>query len=744
MDISMIKYKKSVTKKIRRQVLISSIVAALAVCLAAMVCIFFMRENIIATSAELGTTAADDSKAALEHQMRETLHRHAVNKATISDEQLKAVARLVTVVSENATAIASNPDGFMPHPPSFPNVAYAGVTVAQLRLPEGVSFESVSDEVGLLGNLSELLISQHDTLDYVASVYIGSENGVSISADKNSDLKTNIFDPRERGWYNAAKNTDTMIWTDVYPDNSGRGLGITCAVPFYDADGEMFGVAGAGMLLDTLKDIVVGAKQGETGYAFISNEHGDMIISDMVAIIDNEIKSRNLSELLPADVASRILDGNSDIERVMIDRDEYFIAYAPLHMLPWSLSVVMSVEEVISPAVENERHIINLTSEAVIGIDAMIFIALGIFAFALILTLVGIAVMAQRMAKGLAKPIVKLSEGAGIIGAGDLDYRLDVKTGDEVEALSDAFNKMIDNIKTITAEQERIGAELDVATKIQASMLPCIFPPFPDRKEFDIYASMQPAKEVGGDFYDFFFINHNTLAVVMADVSGKGVPAALFMVIAKTLIKSYAQSSSSDWTITELISPKEVFEAVNTVLCENNTADMFVTAFMGYLDIPSGVFTYVNAGHNPPLIKRSEGEYGWLNTKPCFVLAGMEGTMYSQNEITLEYGDTLFLYTDGVTEAMNEKLELFTDPRLLETINKYTYAIPKDLISSIMIELHDFAGNAEQADDITMLALSYDNYIYNNDVQSYSMNNNDADYDTIHNSPEENDKEDWS
>jgi len=699
---------KSISVKIRRQVLISSAAAALALCLAALACILVMRANVIGTSARLGETAADDSKAALEVQMQESLLRFAVNKSIISDEQLMAVERMVSVIADNASAVVSDPVAYLPHVPSFPNAAFAGVTVAQLRLPEDVSLDAVLNEVGLLGNLSALLVSQHDSLDYVASVYIGSENGVSISADGDSDKKNNNFDPRTRGWYNVAMDAGVLSWTDVFIDNSGRGLGITCAAPFYDSDGLMFGVAGAGMLLDSLKEIVVEARIGETGYAFIANERGDMIISDMLAIVDDEIIARNLSDLVPGDLSSRILAGESGIERVMIDNSECFIAFTQMSTLPWSLSVVMSVDEVIAPAVENEQHIISMTGEAVSFIDRMIFIALGIFAFAMCLTFAGIAVLAQRMAAGLAKPIIELSDGAGIIGAGDLDYRLNVNTGDELETLSDAFNTMITNIKSITAERERLGAELDVATKIQASMLPCIFPPFPERDEFDIFASMQPAKEVGGDFYDFFLIDENTLCVVMADVSGKGIPAALFMVIAKTLIKGNAQRSFSG----SVNSPKEVFEAVNSILCENNDADMFVTAFMGYLDIPSGRFTYVNAGHNLPLIKRAGGNFEWLKMKPGFVLAGIDGFVYRQDELTLGAGDILFLYTDGVTEATNERLELFSDQRLPETANKYPDAGPEVLLKSVLAEVYEFAGDTEQSDDITMLAVLYKNDLW--------------------------------
>jgi len=246
------------------------------------------------------------------------------------------------------------------------------------------------------------------------------------------------------------------------------------------------------------------------------------------------------------------------------------------------------------------------------------------------------------------------------------------------------------------AEKERIVAELNVAKQIQASMLPCIFPPFPNRSEFDIYASMLPAKEVGGDFYDFFLIDENQLAVVIADVSGKGVPAALFMVVAKTLIKSNAQYGKS---------PKDVFETVNNLLCENNEAGMFVTAFMGILDVPSGTFNYVNAGHDPPLLKHADGNIETLSVDSGFVLAGLEDTSYEQDKIKLVAGDVLFFYTDGVTEAFDEEKNLFGKSNLLKAFNLYKDCELKEMLASIKREIDKFADGAEQADDITMLVL---------------------------------------
>lgn len=282
---------------------------------------------------------------------------------------------------------------------------------------------------------------------------------------------------------------------------------------------------------------------------------------------------------------------------------------------------------------------------------------------------------------------------------------LDIHTGDEVENLSHALKRMerdingyIENLTHVTAEKERIGAELSVATHIQASMLPCIFPAFPNRREFDIYATMTPAKEVGGDFYDFFLVDDDHLAVVIADVSGKGVPAALFMVIAKTLIKDHTQSGKP---------PEEVFTEVNRQLCEANDENLFVTAWMGVLEISTGKLVYVNAGHNPPVIGRKNGETEFLRSRPGFVLSGLDFTKYRAGSLELMPGDLLYLYTDGVTEAMNTAQELYGEERLKRTLDANVSAAPEEIFKAVKKDLDDFVADAPQFDDITMLAMRY-------------------------------------
>ena len=309
--------------------------------------------------------------------------------------------------------------------------------------------------------------------------------------------------------------------------------------------------------------------------------------------------------------------------------------------------------------------------------------------------------------KTIVKPINQLSRAArkyvssrDASGPSEIS-KLKIHTKDEIQTLSESIKKMeedindyIDNLARVSREKERIGAELNVATQIQASVLPSTFPAFPDRSEFDIYASMHPAKEVGGDFYDFFLVDEDHFAIVMADVSGKGVPAALFMMAAKNLLKSSALTMPS---------PKDILEHVNKQLCEGNDAEMFVTVWLGILEISTGRMLAANAGHEFPAIRRKDGHWELFKDKHGFVLAGLETARYKEYELNFEPGDKLFLYTDGVTEATNASNELFGTDRMLEALNAADDAAPKELLISVRKDIDGFVKEAPQFDDITML-----------------------------------------
>lgn len=305
----------------------------------------------------------------------------------------------------------------------------------------------------------------------------------------------------------------------------------------------------------------------------------------------------------------------------------------------------------------------------------------------------------------MARSIVELTAGAKRIAGGDLDIKVRVDSHDEVEDLADAFNKMtkelkiyIKNLEEATAAKERIESELRIATEIQASMLPRIFPAFPDRKEFDIFATMEPAKEVAGDFYDFFLVGENKLCFLVADVTGKGVPASLFMVISKTLLKTEALRG---------IPPNEVLSRVNDLLYPDNDANLFVTVFCVILDIETGVVEFANGGHNPPLICRDAGDFEFMEIPKNFVVGPMPDMQYDIRRLTLKPNDTLFMYTDGVTEAMNPESRQFSEKRLQECLLSLKEKGVEDIIHGVRESVEDFSEGAEQSDDITMLALKF-------------------------------------
>ena len=273
----------------------------------------------------------------------------------------------------------------------------------------------------------------------------------------------------------------------------------------------------------------------------------------------------------------------------------------------------------------------------------------------------------------------------------------------EIRALGASVEKMekdtlqyMQNLMQVTAERERIDTELSLATRIQSNMLPNMFPAFPERTEFDIHASMTPAKEVGGDFYDFFLIDDDHLGLVMADVSGKGVPAALFMMMAKILLYNYAIMGGT---------PHEVLERLNATICKNNDDSMFVTVWFGIYTVSTGKITAANAGHEYPIIKRGENGFEILKDRHGFVIGGMNGLKYRDYEFTLEPGDVLFLYTDGVPEATDAYGDMFGTERLLETLNAASQGSAKELLEAVRAGVESFVGDAPQFDDLTMLAI---------------------------------------
>ena len=269
---------------------------------------------------------------------------------------------------------------------------------------------------------------------------------------------------------------------------------------------------------------------------------------------------------------------------------------------------------------------------------------------------------------------------------------------DNVKSLADGVSTYMTNLKTMTAEKERIGAELELATRIQYAMLPHSFPAFPDRQEFDIFASMDPAKEVGGDFYDFFLVDDDHLCMIMADVSGKGIPAALFMMASKIILQSCAMLGQS---------PAEILTKTNQAILSNNQEQMFITVWVGILELSTGKLTAANAGHEYPVLKQPDGRFELYKDKHGFVIGGMDGMKYREYELQLTPGAKLFLYTDGVPEATDKSGTLFGAARMIDALNREPDADTKRILQNVRAAVDEFTEDAEQFDDLTMLCMEY-------------------------------------
>ena len=327
----------------------------------------------------------------------------------------------------------------------------------------------------------------------------------------------------------------------------------------------------------------------------------------------------------------------------------------------------------------------------------------------IILALIVTAIQSVYLNHVLLSPLKKISEEAGRFASENVTAKEKlkdrIKNRDEVGQLAESIDRMeeqivsyVSDLTTITAEKERIGTELDLATRIQDDMLPNSFPAFPERNDFDIYANMDPAREVGGDFYDFFLIDEDHFCMLIADVSGKGIPAALFMMAAKNILSNNALSGKS---------PAEILQQTNSVICKSNREEMFVTVWIGILEISTGKLKAANAGHEYPAVRHADGMYETVHDPHGLVIGGMEETRYKEYELTLEPGSSLFLYTDGVTEAADRDGNRFGEDMLLRALNAEPDGTPEEILGTVRKAVDEFVKDAEQFDDLTMLCMKY-------------------------------------
>ncbi len=702
-------------KKIMKTMLIISSLLLIIFGLITLQMLGRVRNILIENSEKSGAQVEEYSDKAMRDQLLQQLSTTTLGCAYIVNETLENFAGTIAIIADSATDIYSNPNRYGRAEVDIPKKSDVGKSMGQFVYAQDVNpdDETIREELSMIGNLQGNLLAMYSQYPELGASYIGTETGIMLLAgpvlsDRWEEDGSYVYlDPRKRPWYTVAKSAGKAQFSEITEDYDTGKPAIMCGAPVYRGD-EFVAVAGAGIYLEGIKSLMMNARISDEGNSCIIDENGRIIFSSrdegqlrtQTILGEGDTSGNSLSVL-----AKRAMSGQNGLELLDIDGESSYVAYYPIEVIGWSLISIIPEKTVLAPK-ESLLGSLKESRQRELS-DVQQVIGSALFTIFALIVVIGLLIffIADMLSKHLVKPVVELTDKVSRLEGDSLNFEWDKNTGDEVQQLATSFGLMTDrmkeyisDIKSATAEKERLRAELDLATQIQASMLPHDFPPFPDRHEFDIYAMMEPAREVGGDFYDFFLIDQDHLGLVMADVSGKGIPAALFMMIDKTILQSCAMLGRS---------AAEILNKTNEALTSNNQTDMFVTVWMGILEISTGKLTCANAGHEYPAIKHADGSFELIKDKHGFVIGGMEGITYKEYSLQLDHGDKLFLYTDGVPEATDSENNMYGTERMIEALNKNADGTCEEILRTVRRDISEFVKDAEQFDDLTMMCVRY-------------------------------------
>ena len=700
------------------------------------------KQDMTEMSVEFGKKSASYTTDLLTEQLKGTLGELAEARAQYIDREMSVTCDDAEIIANAMSDILTHPDNYLPKTLPDPRTATVKVGEPYLiyapDLRDKVTPE-IQKEIALAANINDILIElSKDYIGCNATLFVASEHGwhicnrLTVDTNGKANLNSNLtfsyervyeFDPRKRPWYVSAKNANKPVISDLYRTveaGAGSYQQIGASAPVYDANGKIIGVAGVDVSNVDLYKWMTDANEGNKNISFVLNDNGEIIFSSQktgILAVNNSTDDlvarsggrdlRKYAEPSLAAVAEKMVNNEDGVAPVNINGKKYYVAYAFMPETGWSFAMVISEAEVMSVSSDARYYFLEQVDKLQTQMRGEYSYFNNVVVIVPIVLLIILFLMSTNLSSRFVKPIYELSNGVRDISGGNLDKKIDIHTGDEIEHLAVCFNAMTDELKTymanltkVTAERERIATELNVATEIQNGMLP---KDFPNRDDFELFATMTPAKEVGGDFYDFYMLDDKHIAITVADVSGKGISAALFMVISKTILNNFAESFYKQNGLAPVVA------AANEQLCANNDAMMFVTAFIGVLDLETGEFVYVNAGHNPPVVYHAEDNHcDFLDVKKNFVMGPMDGIPFIEQRTTFKPGDLIFLYTDGVTEALNVKDEEYLPDRLIDFMNKTDCRVDlHELLKNVRADVADHVGEAEQSDDITMFALRF-------------------------------------
>lgn len=660
----------------------------------------------------------------------------------VSDGEFWTMRHDLTTLADQVKDVFEHPECYSERDVNLPDQENTGKYALQLlfadekaeRDAEGMSM------VRKLANLEPMMreIVRGNDL-YTRDCYISLPNGITIAMDTVSgekfDENGNIFyyDARERPWYVEAVDKGEFCFTLAVHSFFLKLPEVEYGVPIY-MDGELVAVLEGSTELRVINEFMSDIGIGESGFSILVSDtnqlifsprrDGELFMPDGMSLDLQQTGNEQLIQLV-----KEARDNGNGFGELEIDGEKYYAAYGKMPTADWLQITFVLQSEMQEPTVAllKEVDAIGVEAEQMLR-DAFrhsVLLIIGV-----ILLLIFNAFMASLSLSGkLLNPINVMTNRIEDLSGKQFVFKMEdvYRTGDEIEVLAKTFGKLsnqteefLHRILSMTAEKERVSTELSIATSIQANMLPNVFPPFPDRHEFDLYATMHPAKEVGGDFYDFVMVDDDHLGMLIADVSDKGVPAALFMMSAKIIINYRMQLAGS---------PAEILKAANEQLCKNNKERMFVTVWIGILELSTGKLVCSNAGHEFPILRDPNGKFEVFRDKHSMPLGVSTKTKFTDYELQMMPGSAVFVYTDGVPEAADstgEDLEFYGMERLTDALNRLSGKKPAEVVRGVQEDVSAFVKGASQFDDITMLCMEYYGKSPEKDPDTISSGENEA------------------
>ncbi|MDO9033820.1 MAG: SpoIIE family protein phosphatase [Methanoregula sp.] len=657
---------------------------------------------------ELGKDAVNDSTVALKNEAEINLMRIASDQAQITQLSFDDTAAEIDILAAQAVSLQNNPP-LIPSTPSFtinnqPPNPLSGTVVF---LAPGSTATPQSDEYRTLAGMDDLLKAMKDADTDLKATYIATDSGIIRMYPWTSQHEA-IYDPRIRLWFTNAKKSSGHVWSGPYVGATDKSVMFTCSRAIPTKYGTW--VVASDVTVDTINANFENLMLDSNGYAVMVDSEGNVITSPDLTAGNTKwyeaFQTKNIfnnSNPEMVKIGRKMVDGESGIAHFWIDDDVYkgkiYIAYAPVKSLNWSFAISVPALDIIEPAVKTGIKIEIKTREISDNVYAqttqMLQILVGLF----FILLIAVILLSVKLAKIITRPVELLRQGTVALGKGDLEYHLTIETGDEFEELAHSFNVMardlktnIENLRLTTADKERYAKEMEIAKEIQDNFLPEFTPTIPG---IELAATTLPAMEIGGDLYDFIPVQKELWGLAIADVSGKGVSAALFMALCSTVIRVSGGAEAD---------PSVVLERANQLIYADGRSSMFITIFYGVLDPANRKFTYVNAGHNPPMLVRGDPiSVRTLEEGRGIALGVVPEVKIKYAELVLEPDDLIVMYTDGITEAFNPENEEFGEERLMDYLKNHRNDSVQEIIDGLVDEVRRFCGSRPQSDDITLV-----------------------------------------